>query len=66
MKFDLITRMSIFTESKNDDLKIDINTKQPKPIMLECYPDDWCKPESGTGCCPGPEDCWPTLCTPDR
>ena len=66
MKFDLITDMFIFNKDKENGVDVNIDIKQPKAVMLDCYPDDWCRPQSGEGCCPGPAGCWPTLCTPDR
>ncbi len=35
-------------------------------IKQECYPDDWCRPDSGSECGPGPTSCYPTQCTPER
>lgn len=61
MKIDLFTITSFYKNNKD-------NFVDSKKIsdMLHCGPDDWCWPQSGTPCGPGPEGCWPTQCTPQR
>ena len=60
MKLDLFTEMN-FLFKKLKGGKSEYTESNDK-----CYPDDWCWPQSGSACGPGPEGCWPAQCTPER
>ncbi len=63
MLFETLTSSNAFFDGRSI-MKNPLNNIFKK--QDECYPDDWCRPQSGSGCCPGPEDCYPSKCTPER